>query len=70
MHCFTGSEIITKPKVYVVVQYLLKRAAEMVRVIHAARLEDHGSREQLLKNALKSGEESLDEPIDGELSGI
>ena len=36
---FTGSEIITKPKVYVVLQYTRKRW----QVSHMLKLEDRGS---------------------------
>ena len=44
-HDFTGSEIITKAKVYVVLQSYVKKIAKTARVIYAAKLEDHGSRE-------------------------
>ena len=48
----------------------------MAWVIHTAKSEDHGSREQqtnasaLYKDALKSAGESLNEPLDGELSSM
>ena len=44
-HDFTGSEIITKAKVYVVLQSYVKKIAKTARVIHVAKLEDHRSRE-------------------------
>ena len=48
-HDFTGSEIIIKAKVYVVLQSYVKKIATRIAktawVIHEAKLEDHGSRE-------------------------
>ena len=41
MHDFTGGEIITKAKVYVVLQYLRKEDTQDCAGIHAAKLEDH-----------------------------
>ena len=40
-HDFTGSEIITKTKVYVVLQYLCKEDSQDCTGIHVAKLEDH-----------------------------
>ena len=40
-HDFTGSEIITKAKVYMVLQYLRKEDSQDWAGIHAAKLEDH-----------------------------
>ena len=71
MHYFTGSEIITKLKFYTV--HVLRRWPEW-RIIHVTKLQIHKrwssktNASVLHKDMLKSGEESLDEPLDGGFS--
>ena len=79
-HNFTGSDIIIKPKVYVVLQYYVKKVAEMYMWSSWKITEVKSSEKQMhlcYKDVLKPlpvyhnpGEESLKEPLDGKLSVI